>query len=226
MFLFDVHTHTAEVSPCGVLTAEETVANYVSLGYHGIVVTDHFNSWVLSRLPGSTWAEKIESYTTGYRRALAAGQKAGLTVLFGMEMKAADYAYNEYLVYGISPDDLAAQELLYDRPLSEITAVVHACGGLIFQAHPFRNGMQLSPAEDLDGIEAYNGNPRHNSSNDVAIQTAKQCGCLMVSGSDSHQVEDAGHGGLVLFERPETSEDLVRILRSNHYALIANPEKM
>ncbi len=86
--------------------------------------------------------------------------------------------------------------------------------------------MQLSPAEDLDGIEAYNGNPRHNSSNDVAIQTAKQRGCLMVSGSDSHQVEDAGHGGLVLFERPETSEDLVRILRSNHYALIANPEKM
>ena len=110
MFLFDVHTHTAEVSPCGVLTAEETVANYVSLGYHGIVVTDHFNSWVLIRLPGSTWAEKIESYTTGYRRALAAGQKAGLTVLFGMEMKAADYAYNEYLVYGISPDDLAAQD--------------------------------------------------------------------------------------------------------------------
>ena len=41
MFLFDVHTHTAEVSPCGVLTAEETVANYVSLGYHGKIGRAH-----------------------------------------------------------------------------------------------------------------------------------------------------------------------------------------
>ena len=141
-------------------------------------------------------------------------------------MKVSDYECNEYLVYGLTPEVLAAHPYLYDRTLAELSALVHANGGMIFQAHPFRSGMVLSPAALLDGIEAYNGNPRHNSVNDVAIATAKKEGYRMLSGSDSHQAGDAGHGGLALYTLPRTVGELLDILRSNHYAILATPEKM
>lgn len=226
MYLFDVHTHTVEVSPCGVLTAEETVDTYCKLGYSGIVVTDHFNGWVIQKLSGETWAEKIDSFTRGYRLAKEAGDRKGLAVLFGMEMKAADYKNNEYLVYGITPEFLLTHERLYDQTLEEIFREVHLAGGMIFQAHPFRSNMELSPAGFLDGIEAYNGNPRHHSSNDVAIQTAKRLGFHMLSGSDSHETGDAGHGGMAFFKKPETMDDLLGMIRSNRYAILANRETL
>lgn len=226
MYLFDVHTHTAEVSPCGVLTAEETVDVYCELGYDGICVTDHFNARSLERLGRSTWEETVEAFVSGYRLAEAAGREKGLTVLFGAEMKVSDYANNEYLVYGITPEFLAARPRLYERTLAELSALVRAAGGMIFQAHPFRSGMELSPAALLDGIEAYNGNPRHTSVNDAAIATAKKEGYFMLSGSDSHQTGDAGHGGLALYTLPRTIEELLSIIRSNRYALLASPDKM
>ena len=153
----------------------------------------------LARLGKSTWEETVEAFVSGYRLAEAAGRRKGLTVLFGAEMKVCDYANNEYLVYGITPEFLAAHPRLYERTLAELSALVRAAGGMIFQAHPFRSGMELSPAALLDGIEAYNGNPRHNSVNDVAIAAAKREGYFMLSGSDSHQTGDAGHGGMALY---------------------------
>lgn len=226
MYLFDVHTHTSEVSPCGVLTAEETVEVYCGLGYDGICVTDHFNAHSLARLGKSTWEETVEAFVSGYRLAEAAGRRKGLTVLFGAEMKVCDYANNEYLVYGITPEFLAAHPRLYERTLAELSALVRAVGGMIFQAHPFRSGMELSPAALLDGIEAYNGNPRHNSVNDVAIATAKREGYFMLSGSDSHQTGDAGHGGMALYTLPRTADELLSAIRSNRYAILASPDKM
>lgn len=226
MYLFDVHTHTVEVSPCGVMTAEETVKTYCELGYDGIVVTDHFNGGVVQRLPGTTWAEKIESFTRGYRLAKEAGDRLGLTVFFGMETKACDYDNNEYLVYGVTPQFLIEHERLYEHTLEEIYREVHLAGGLIYQAHPYRCNMVMSPACYLDGIEAYNGNPRHHSCNDVAIQTAKRLNLHMVSGSDCHQHHDAGHGGMAFFKKPETMDELLTLLTSDRYAILASRETL
>ncbi|MBR5520163.1 MAG: hypothetical protein IKU55_05550 [Clostridia bacterium] len=227
MYLFDTHVHTAGVSRCAHLTAEETVDIYADLGYSGFCVTNHYSEDTLyNDIQEPTWEKTIEVYQRGYYQAKEYGAKRGLTVLFGMEMHISDYERNEYLVYGLTPEFVAANKDLWKYSLAELKGILEANNGMIFQAHPFRNNMVLSPAQYLDGIEAYNGNPRHNSRNDYAIMTAKTLGYGMVSGSDSHDPGDAGHGGLAFFECPKTEEDFVRILRSKRYALITSLDKI
>lgn len=229
MYLFDVHTHTAEVSPCGRLTAEESVAHYVEMGYDGICVTDHFNINVLKKLGGDTWTEKVDNYLRGYKLAKGFGEKMGLTVLFGMEVQLTEektYLHNEYLVFGLQPQFLYDNPYLYEVSLEALALKVHENGGMIFQAHPYRSHMTRVAMHVLDGIEAYNGNPRHNSRNDEAIATAKANHWGMVSGSDSHQIQDGGHGGILLWNLPKTEQELVAELKQNKYALVCSTEKM
>ena len=227
MYLFDVHVHTAEVSPCVKLPAAKTIDIYADIGYAGVCITDHYNESVLYEdLNQPTWAKTIEAFQRGYYLAKERGAQKGLTVLYGMEMQVRDYPRNEYLVYGLTADFVVENKDLWQYTLAEMREIANANNALIFQAHPFRNNMVLSPAHLLDGIEAYNGNPRHNSRNDYAIMTAKTLGYGMVSGSDSHDPGDAGHGGLAFFECPQSEADLVRLLRSKHYALITSIDKI
>lgn len=220
MYLFDCHTHTSEVSSCSAMSAEATVKAYRSLGYDGIVITDHFKDEVFQRMPGATWADKVDSFLRGYHIARELGEQCGLTVLFGAEIKVGDYPMNEYLVYGVSRAFYAEREWLYERPLAEVSADIHAAGGMIFQAHPYRGHAVLSPAELLDGLEGFNGNPRKNLFNDRALQTAKQWNVHVIGGADSHQPGDAGHGGMAFETLPKTSEEMVARIRAGQYALV------
>lgn len=74
-YLFDTHVHTAESSACGEVAAEGVVARYRSLGYNGIIVTDHVNAYNFSKL-GSTYNEQAENWLKGYRTAKAAAATA------------------------------------------------------------------------------------------------------------------------------------------------------
>lgn len=226
MHLFDCHTHTSEVSSCSAMSAKATVEAYHALGYAGIVITDHFKEGVLQRMTGAAWAEKVTGFQRGYEIARDIGEQIGLTVLFGAEIKVGDYPMNEYLVYGVSPTFYAERERLYEWPLATVSAEVHAAGGMIFQAHPYRGGAVLSPPELLDGLEAFNGNPRRNLFNHRAVQTVKAWNAQMVGGADSHQPGDAGHGGIAFETLPTTSEEMVALLRAGRYALLATPEQL
>ena len=54
MYKYELHCHTAKVSACSRMGAEELVELYLENGYDGIFVTDHFlnvNTTVDRRLP-------------------------------------------------------------------------------------------------------------------------------------------------------------------------------
>lgn len=226
MYLFDCHTHTSEVSSCSMMSAEATVRAYRDLGYDGIVITDHFKESVFQQLAGEIWAEKVAGFLRGYEIAREIGEQIGLTVLPGAEIRVGDYPMNDYLVYGVSQAFYAERERLYEWPLAKVSADIHAAGGLIFQAHPYRSDSVLSPAELLDGLEAFHGNAHRNVFNDMAIQTVKQRNAQMVGGADSHQPGDAGHGGMVFETMPKTSKEMVALIRAGQYALLATPAQI
>jgi len=74
MYLFDVHVHTAEVSPCGKLPAAKTIDIYADIGYAGVCITDHYNESVLYEdLNQPTWAKTIEAFQRGYYLAKKRG---------------------------------------------------------------------------------------------------------------------------------------------------------
>lgn len=221
MFRFDTHVHTDETSHCGKVPAKEMVKLYAEAGYSGFVMTDHYNRYSMKVHGCETPEQEVETFLKGYRTAKAYGDEIGFDVLFGMELQP-DGAYNEFLLYGLTEEFLYAHPHIYEEDLLTIRRLANENGILIFQAHPYRPGMTRAMPGFLDGVEVFNGNPRHNSQNDLALMYATQHHLLQSSGSDAHQVEDIGRGGLLTEERITDLESLTRILKEGSAQLIRN----
>ena len=80
--------------------------------------------------------------------------------------------------------------------------------------------MHIIPPGKLFGIEVHNGNPRHDSRNDIAHAWADKFNMHKISGSDFHQTEDVGRGGLILNRTANNNKEFIDILRSDDYTLI------
>lgn len=218
MEIYDTHVHTCETSACGVLTAAETVALYRQAGYQGICVTDHYTRDFFAALEGS-WQQKVERYLKGYRAACAAAEGTGLSVLLGAEIRI-DGAPNDYLVFGLTEAFLNQNPELYAYDLQSLSALLRGAGMLLVQAHPFRPSMTVEAPALLDGVEVFNGNPRHNSHNDMARAFAQNHGLLMTSGSDCHEITDVAQGGIGLCAPAADASALAAALRAGGYTLL------
>ena len=64
----------------------------------------------------------------------------------------------------------------------------------------------------LDGIEVYNGNPRHESNNPRARAWAEEHHLLFSSGSDYHETEDVARGGMIFPGEIHNSKELAAAL--------------
>ena len=204
----ELHCHTDEGSRCGKVPAREVVRLHKEAGYDAIVITDHYNQDSLNRFEGEIH-EKVDQWMNGYRLALEEGKKAGLKVFFGMEVRNYENE-NDYLVYGVTPEDLLQCEDLRQLPLPELRKKILEMGGILIQAHPYRKKCYPAPAVLLDGLEVLNKNPRHENHNDQTQKLAEQYPHLIrTAGSDFHQPEDL-EGAYVVFEEELHSEEELR----------------
>ena len=210
----EMHFHTMETSPCGEVPAKRGVEIYQNAGYDGIVVTDHFSRIVSGGPETGTWEEICDKFLTGYRYAREAAKNKKIKIFLGMEIRFLDND-NDYLVYGISEELLKQNPWIYMKGLAELYELAKEKNLLIIQAHPYRKYCQLAPVEFLHGIEVYNGNPRHNSRNELAMTAAKKYGLLQLTGSDFHQEEDISGRFQEINHMPETEQELVNILKAN-----------
>ena len=215
-FKTELHAHTREVSPCADLSAEEVADRYIEAGYTSIVITNHYIQFIFDGVEG-TWNDKVDYYLAPYRK-MKEYAKGKLNVLLGCELRFNDNP-NDYLILGLT------EQFLYDHPeLYKMTAKTFSefskKHGLLFvQAHPFRNGMKITPPHLLDGIEVFNGHQGHDSRNAMALAWAKLHGLLFTSGSDFHHPHSLTDAG-IFTEAPITSmEQLMETLRSGNYTL-------
>ncbi|NLO82410.1 MAG: PHP domain-containing protein [Clostridiales bacterium] len=212
MYLLDTHVHTSEVSLCGKVEAVQMVRHYKEAGYDGIIITDHYYREYFELMLKGSWKEKIDMYLSGYRAALAEGKRIGIDVLLGMEIRFHDTP-EDYLVFGIDEQYILNNPKLYNHTLSSFKASIKGKDILLLQAHPFRTGLSPAAPELLDGVEVYNGNPRHDSRNHLAYSYAREHGLIMISGSDAHQLVDVARGGIGLYRPVKSIHDLVVRLR-------------
>ncbi|MDD4369446.1 MAG: PHP domain-containing protein [Oscillospiraceae bacterium] len=219
MYRLATHFHTKESSPCGHIPAAEGVAAYAKAGFQGIVVTDHFSESVWGRPErwgGSgqqSWNALLEAYMSGWHAAAAAGHKLGLDIFLGLELRFPDNL-NDFLVYGVTLPFLQQHPWCYNGSLEAFHDLAQVHDLLVVQAHPFRSMCHPANPAWLDGIEVYNGNPRHDSHNDRALTWAQQTGLLQTAGDDYHQTEDCLGAGL-LFPKLEhlDAAELTGLLR-------------
>ena len=187
MYLYETHMHTRQGSACGSSTGAEHVRFYKDQGYQGIFITDHFFRGNTAAPRTGKWKDRIDWYCSGFEDAWNEGQKVGLDVFFGIEE---NFNGDEYLIYGLDKEYLLAHPEMEHWTRREQIDNVHAAGGCVIQAHPFRMRGYLSAIHvcDLyaDGIEVANaGNTPAQDA--YAARYCKARGIYTLAGSDNHK---------------------------------------
>lgn len=183
-------------------------------GYSGMIVTDHFfngNTCVPADL---SWKERVEIYCSGYERALKAAEGKDFVVMFGVEF---NFNKDEYLIYGIDKQWLLDNECIMQMNRHELFEAVHKAGGIMIQAHPFRerdylSDIKLAPS-CVDGIEVYNAANSANM-NALGYEYCSKLGLPMTAGSDIHFYRDNEMGGMLFGSRIDSIDEFVKAIMS------------
>lgn len=221
MYKYDLHIHTSETSPCGMIAATDMIKVYKEKGYQGLVITDHYRKIFFRKSHGANWDEKVDDFLEGYQNAKEEARKYDMDVLLGIEIAFMENneKANDYLVYGITEEMLKKPPNLLDLGIVGLSKFCRENDLLLYQAHPLRGYCYLEDIALLDGVEVHNGNPRHNSNNDKTEKIAKEHDLLMISGSDYHEIGDEDCGGIITSKRIKTNEDLIKVLKNRDYTL-------
>ncbi len=209
----ELHAHTKPVSGCSDIPPRDAVRTFHNDGYDAMAITNHFSI-------NKRWTNKedyLEAYKHDFLEALDEGEKLGMTIYLGAELRFSKQSDNDYLLFGITLDDL---DKIYDYLDKDLETFVRECKTetmVLLQAHPFRDDMILMDTDLLDGVEAFNMHPNHNSRVAVAYYYAKEHGKIATIGSDYHHV---GHDNLAATRfstLPKDSLELAEELRKNDF---------
>lgn len=227
MYKYETHLHTKACSACAVSSALEMVDAAAGKGYSGIILTNHFYHGNTAIDRGLAWKDFVAAYAQDYETAAEYGAKQGVSVFFGIEE-----VYEpgkEMLIYGVTPETLAAYPEFNTMTLRQRTDFIHANGGIVFGAHPFRDRCYIpdpnrEPDPTLfDGFEGYNA-CNAPAENEKAMRFAARCGKRVLSGSDVHSAADFGRAGIALEQKADTIADWIDAVLCGRYKLIINGE--
>jgi predicted metal-dependent phosphoesterase TrpH len=194
--LVDMHVHTAVSSPCSFIDPESMITWAERVGLDAVCVTEH---------------DEVEGAQAAYELAL----RRGFKIFRGVEIYT---DLGDVLVFGCLKDARSWQV-----PYRELLREVHAAGGIVIPAHPWRGqgGLEELLAKEgmremlstCDALEVINGGTSRDH-NLVAAEAARRFGLPGVGGSDAHHLAQIGRA-LTRFERElESEEDLVREVRA------------
>lgn len=208
-FKTELHAHTFPASKCSSVSPEELCRKYAGLGYSALCVTNHFSSGMKPSV--AEWLSDLE-------RAAAEGERLGLTVIPGVEVRL-DNDGNHYLLYGVDPEDMPEVFGSLGLSIREFSEKWRGEGRFFCHAHPFRPGLTHADFSLFDGVEAFNVHPDENSRVALAAETARRLPIRLTAGTDCHEY---GHGGLSALRSafaPKTGSDIAGILKSGDYLL-------
>lgn len=212
-YRYETHLHTCQGSACGVSTGSEHARYYKDQGYQGIFVTDHFFGGNTAVSRTAKWEDRINQFCSGFEDAWNEGQRVGLDVFFGWEQT---FQGDDYLVYGLDKEWLLAHPEMEHWTRKQQLEQVHAAGGCVVQAHPFRCRGYLSRVllglQYADAVEVANAGNEHLHDYYARLY-ADTHGLLMTSGSDNHR---SGEGstlmGVALEQRLDSVDDWVQVI--------------
>lgn len=217
----ELHAHTSEVSRCAHICGEELVDIYEKAGYSTVVITDHMSKRTFPVVKKRKWNEYVDDYLIGYNAAMKAAQ-GRLNIILGMEISFYEND-NDYLVYGVDEKFLRRHPNMMEMGIRKFSEVAKRSGLIVVQAHPFRDHMTVIKPGIVEGIEIFNAHPGHDSRNDIARMWAEKYGYkIRTSGSDFHEVQHGARGGIITDFEVKTTDDLLKVLRSDFERIITD----
>ena len=182
--------HEKRYSLDSTLALEEMVEIAKKRGLNAICITDHDSMG-------------LREYAKEY------SEEAGFPIFVGIEYFSLQ---GDILAFGIDhyPEErIDAQEFIDD---------VHAQGGVVVSAHPFRHNRRglegyLDILRGVDAIEILNGSTLPDATM-MAVRYAKQYGFAITGGSDCHYPDKVGICATYFPNEIRTMDDLVAAIRN------------
>ena len=189
--LIDLHIHEKQFSKDSFLALEEIVEIAKEKGLDAICITDHDSMG-------------LREYAAEYTK------KTGFPIFVVIEFYSLQ---GDILAFGIDsyPDKrVSAQEFI---------DYVHAQGGVVIAAHPFRHNRRglednLATLKGVDAVEILNGSTMPDATM-MAVQYAKKYGFATTGGSDCHYPHKVGTCATYFEEPIHTMDELVAAIK-NH----------
>ncbi len=202
----DLHCHVKEGSIDSGVSVEDYIAKLQTLGYDGMLITDH------------------DTYD-GYRywgKYIKGEKYQNFVVLKGIEYDTLDGGH----ILCIMPEGVDLK-LLEIRGLhvADLIDFVHRHGGILGPAHPYgprfmsfvhSKAFRTSPEllEQFDFIEDYNA-AEDEESNQAAKELAEKLDKPVTGGTDSHRLDSIGYAWTELPEPVSCESDLIALIRKN-----------
>lgn len=207
-YLADAHIHTSGISLCSRISPERLIEICQIEGLGGVVLCNHYKSAHV-RGAFSDWRKR---YAEEFYLTRRCGEDAGVRVIFGVEVTLDEDKTRDYVVYGISPEDILEAEPLFRLPLRELSRFTREKGGLLCHAHPFRFTTP-APAEFLDFVEI-NCHPLYGTCAEEGVRAyADAHGLGITCGSDYHGDTYKPHCGVYLPEDVTDSASFAAFLK-------------
>lgn len=185
MILVDLHAHSSGISTCCRCSFREGIDAAKQAGLGGFVLTNHYTrSYVVE----DDYDGLARRYLEEYRKAKEYGDSVGFRVFFGMEVTAELYEGVHLLVYGVPEEFVLEHPRICHYPQEELYKTVHARGGIVIQAHPYRKTPRLMDLQFLDGVEI-SCHPHLHYGGSFAQEMkeiAEKNGKLLTCGGDYH----------------------------------------
>ncbi|MBQ7822031.1 MAG: PHP domain-containing protein [Clostridia bacterium] len=216
-YKIELHAHTTPVSRCSQITPEEMAKTYSSLGYHAVVISNHFIGYMFE---GMSKEEAIDYYMKDYEDCVSLEEKYNIKFYLAAEIRFEKQGCNDYLIYGCDRSVLSTAYEYLGSDVETYRKEVKLENSVFIQAHPFRDGVFRADPALLDGIETFNLHPGQNSRIGLAASYSKECGLeIMTAGSDFHHPDKKheGVGAIRTKTLPCDSFELAEILKSGDY---------
>ena len=188
---------------------------YEKTGVHAIALVNHFTP---PQLEGCAKAEFARAYIDAFHEFKRCAEARGIAAIFGIELRFQENL-NDYLVFGIDEEDVYRICDFVPLGLERFCREFKREGIVVIQAHPKRDRMIDMPMGLVDGWEAFNLHPNHNSRVGIAARIAGAEGLIVTGGTDFHH---PGHEGVCLLRSRRTvkdSHELAALLLGRDYVL-------
>lgn len=215
-YRLELHAHSSPASGCSEVPADELVRVFKEAGYDGIALTNHFIA--NSDYTGSK-ENTIEMFKKDIYLAQETGDKLGIKVYAGAELRFHNHSNNDYLFFGYTLDELPDIFDYLNTDLETFVKEYKKEGSLLIQAHPFRNNMIRMNSDLLDAIEAFNVHQNHNSRVAVAAKYAAAEGKIMTVGSDYHHPGFEGISATRTKVLPKDESELISIIKNDDFIM-------
>ena len=80
--------------------------------------------------------------------------------------------------------------------------------------------MSVTPPDQVDGVEVFNGHKGHDSRNDIANMWADKFNLIKTSGTDFHYADVPTNAGIMTEYEIKDINTLIDTLKSGNYTLI------